>query len=172
MKSGLRTHLLSFDGKDVDMLEALRQVFPASRPLMAELVQMATDEEGHVQSAATWLLRRHMADGERLAPKEVGLLGAALGDVTDPWARQHLCQSIGSIAISVDHHQNYAAFLRACCEAERPFLRAWGVDGLYRLSLQHTELAEEVEQRLASARGDEAASVTARVRNIDLERGA
>lgn len=170
MPSGIRTHLLAFDGQDIDLLEALHQLFPVTKPLMVELVAMCADPEYHVQSGATWLLKRYMGAGQRLVPKQVGVLADSLGEIGDPLARQHVSQAIGSIAIAEEHGPKYAAFLLRCCEDESPDVRGWGLEGLYRLSLQHENLAGEFIDRLEAARADEAQAVKDRVRHLDVER--
>ncbi|MEM8930246.1 MAG: hypothetical protein AAGE94_03680, partial [Acidobacteriota bacterium] len=84
----------------------------------------------------------------------------------DPWARLHVCRMIAVIEIPEHAADGFADFLRHGVESEHKFLRAWAIDGMHRLALQHPRLADEAETILQRGADDAAASVRARIRNI------
>ena len=167
--------LADYDGTHVRTLEAIRDARTPDPADLAVLVDLAAHDDAKLAAGATWLLRAWVegAGSDRpavaLPPDLVHRLAGRLDDVTDPWARLHLCQTVRSLSIPGADAGAFAAFLEACRTSPRPFLRAWSADGLHHLARQHPSWSSHAARALEDALGDPAASVRARARRIVRE---
>ena len=161
--------LATYDGTTVAILEVIadRHADDPGAPSLA--VRLVVDPDGHVATGASWLLRRWLDEGMPLDPVDVRELGERLAEIPTHWARLHICQAMGSIQVPPDAAPLYHSFLTEAAESERPFLRAWGTDGLVRLAEQHPRYLPDARRVLEKAAGDPAASVRARARRILAE---
>ena len=151
----------------VALEEAQEAHAPAAAWLDLLIDQVAEPEVGVVTS---WLLRVYLADGIELTAAQVGALCRALPRVEEPMASLHVCQSVGDLTVPNRCREPLARFLREGVESSHKFVRAWAVDGLYRLGRKHAEYREEAARVLDVASRDAAASVRARVRQIAREK--
>ena len=142
---------------------------PAGESWLDEVVAGSADTRASV--AATWLLRAHVEAGEELGRARTAALLRALDRVDDDDARLHLCQTVASLDVPARNAEQLARFLRAGLAGDHKLVRAWAVDGLHRLARQHERYRGEALQALGRASRDPAASVRARVRRIEKERG-
>lgn len=142
--------------------------WPASAAWLRRLVDACADEEA--QSAASWLLLEYVRGGARLNDAATDALVVSLDDVTDGYARLHVCHVLATLELGADHVEPVRDFLRLATRASLPFLRAWSVDTLVRLAKEHDALRADADRALARARKDPAASVRARVRRIESGR--
>ena len=163
--------LAEYDGKRVDTLHDIRRAHEASRELLSDLVRLATDGEAKVQAGATWLLRAYLTDGASFSTEQVAELASALPDISDKWARLHICQSIDHLEITAADAPRFAGFLRDCTRDRNTFVRAWATDGFWRLAHQHDEFVGETKRLLEAALADPAASIRARARRILADKG-
>ena len=162
--------LADYDGRSTEVLEAIRaEGLPPERRLDEVLGLIDSDVET-VSDGATWLLRAWLEDGCSLDPDRVTDLAHRLAGVRSHWARLHLAQSMAYLRIPDGVAESFATFLRADLASERPFLRAWAMDGLVRLASGHARFEEEAEGALKAAFEDAAASVRARARRVAAER--
>ena len=86
--------------------------------------------------------------------------------MADPVVCQHIAQCLGSIRIPSVSAPRFVEFLERGCGSNRPFQRAWSMDGLVRLAEQHGDYRPLAEAALAAGMSDPAASVRARARRI------
>lgn len=121
--------------------------------------------------AATWLLRTFLRGGGELERGRTARVIRLLAKVQDDNARLHLCQSVGALEIPPRSAEPLARFLRAGAAGEHKLVRAWAVDGLWRLARQHRRYHAEASAWLERAARDPAASVRARARGVAKERG-
>lgn len=133
------------------------------------LVAALADREASVP--ASWLLLSLMRDGGALTRAQAAALVRLLPRVRANDARLHLCQSVAHLEVPKRSAEPLARFLRNAATDEHKFLRAWAVDGLYRLAQMHSEYRRESRDLLDRASRDPAASVRARVRRIVREAG-
>ncbi len=165
----LITRLADYDGKRVEVLERIRDEVQPSAPVLDEAIALGAGEDGAIAAGATWLLRAWIESGVELTSAQTVELIESLDADGDPWACLHICQVVGSLVIPESGADTVAAFLEGCRGSERPFLRAWATDGLYRLARQHSRFADQAERALEEATLDPAASVRARARRIGAE---
>jgi hypothetical protein len=159
----------AFDGQRVGEL-AIAVHVDVSDADLDRLVELSTDPDEDVQTAATWLLKAHLEDGVVLGSSRVAALCRDLQRMTAKNAKLHVCQSLGRLAVPARNAEQVARFLRPCATHEYKFLRAWAADAWHRLAGQHPSYIAEAVEVLDAASHDPAASVRARVRNIAKER--
>ncbi|MEM7306565.1 MAG: hypothetical protein AAF682_07840 [Planctomycetota bacterium] len=142
---------------------------PPSEPWLDELVHGSADPRASI--AATWLLKAYLERGAELTRPQTAALLRALERVPTADARLHLCQLIGHLDVPRRNAEQLARFLRNGAAGDHKLIRAWAVDGLHRLGLQHREYHTEARLSVDRASRDAAASVRARARNIQREAG-
>lgn len=162
--------LAAYDGTTVAILEAIAERRKGEAQVLHEAVRLFSAEEAHISVGATWLVRRWLSDGAHLGAGPLQEMAAQLAHIDHHWARLHVCQSMAHLDIPTDAVPAFAAFLRSAIESPRPFLRAWGTDGLVRLAERHPDLVTEAEAALGNALSDTSASVRARARRLLDER--
>ncbi len=162
----LRLALAEYDGRHTESLEAIRDAGPPTAGTLRAAIDLGADPDQRLAAAATWLLRAWAEAEVRLAPSQVARLARTLPSISGAWARLHVCQTVRSIRVPVAEAEAFADFLEACRVERQPFLRAWAVDGLHRLALQHPRFEPRARVALEEASEDPAASVRARVRRI------
>ncbi|MCR9245036.1 MAG: hypothetical protein NXI31_08380 [bacterium] len=162
----LRSALAAYDGKHTDLLESLRDRVEPRAAVLRQCVDLATDPDARLAAGATWLLRAWVEAGRQPSPGVMARLARALPAVQEHWARLHLCQTVRSLRVPRAHAAAFAAFLGECRLAKKPFLRAWAIDGLHRLALDHPAHEPAARAALEAGLADPAASVRARVRRI------
>lgn len=161
--------LAEYDGKSTSILEAIAESYRGSPEALSLSVRLVTASDENVAAGATWLMRRWLEAGRRLSSEDVVELGRRLSEVNGPWARLHICQAVDLIDIGSHVAPSFFDFLEEASESPRPFLRAWGTDGMVRLARNHARYHEAAERALERAVTDEAASVRARARRILAE---
>ena len=122
-----------------------------------------------MSEGATWLLRAWLEAGATLSDRQVVELADRLERIGSDWARLHIAQAVGSLPVPAEVAERFAAFLRGGLVSERPFLRAWAMDGMVRLAREHPDYSEEADLALHAAFADPAASVKARARRVAAE---
>lgn len=167
----LRRTLFEHDGKSTAMLERAAERYRDEPSAVDDTIFLLDSPEGHTATAASWVLKYWLADGRQLSPDQVAAIGACLPSIGTHWAALHISQSMRFLEVPSTCAAGFQAFLDDCSRSERPFLRAWGTDGLVRFAARYPEAEAVAEQRLAAALADPAPSVRARARRL-LEEGA
>jgi len=158
--------LAEFDGRRTAPLERIREAGPPSTHLVSEALGFIDADDARIAAAATWLLRAWWEDGLVMEAGEWDTLVSSLAGVSDPWACLHLAQSVRVLDVPDRHANDVAAFLERCRASDRPFLRAWAMDGLVQLGRTHRRFRTAGDAALADAFEDPAASVRARARRV------
>ena len=140
-----------------------------SADVAEKLVSLAGSPDANLAIGSTWLLKAFLEDGERLDPVHVDALAGSLASVEDDWARLHICQSLRFLDIPADRARDVAAFLEGCLGSEQKFVRAWVIDGFWRLALQHERFLAQALELVGRGERDPAASVRARACNLRRE---
>lgn len=162
----LRIALSDFDGKATTLLGEAEAKFGSEPGYVSALIALSADHEGKLSAGATWLIKSALEQKRALSQGEVCALLDTLPDVTDWAAQLHLCQSVQFLSIPESHAASLAKWLDPLLSHERPFLRAWSLDALFRLAETHVQFGPEFDAALDQASDDPAASVRARARNL------
>jgi hypothetical protein len=125
---------------------------------------LAGDEEVH--RGATWLLKHHLEHKNQLSGDQVSLIFSQLESLKNWEAKLHILECLPYLVIPENHRNGVEKFVRSCLLEINKFVRAWAYNAMYELACQYPELQPEAEVIFEAASGDEAASVKARVRNI------
>ncbi len=166
----LAHELTAYDGKSTYLLERIRDGVPVADAPLDNAIRLCTSDEGHVATGASWLLRAWLELGSPTTGAQAQRLSRQLEHIDAPWTAQHICQSVGRLEISdPETARRFGVFLHRWIASERPFARAWAVDGLHRLACIHDEFTAPADAAIAAALEDPAASVRARARRILAE---
>jgi hypothetical protein len=165
-RSALEIALGDYDGKHADVLKELREELSPTAAVLRQCVRLAAHEDAVIAQGATWLLWSWMTSGSRLTPSIIGELAGMLSGFEDKWVLLHLVRCVPLMVVPMNHVEAYAEFLLRCCYGQLPFMRAWAMDSLHRLSLQHAQLEEQARAAMEAAAVDPAPSVRKRLRKI------
>ena len=103
MKAGqadaLTQALFDFDGKSTAPLERFAAAYSADADLIAALCDFAGGDDGNLQAAATWLLKRFGVTGAQLSPSQSETLLGLLMRETGWLARLHVLQMMDSLTV-------------------------------------------------------------------------
>jgi len=153
-----------WDGKSTAALQSAYERYSAEGDFVATILAQMTDADS--QRAATWLLKKHLEEGNSLS---AGDCRAILGRLftQEHWeSKLHILQSLPHLDILEEDGVGLEKFLDACVKSDNKFVRAWAYNGFHELSLRFPRYREKVDDMLARAGESEAASVRARIRNI------
>ncbi|MCO7225957.1 hypothetical protein [Pleionea sp. CnH1-48] len=162
--SGLKTLLQQWDNKDLDVLSGIYAEYHSSSRFVSSLLNYLS--EGSLQTAASWLLLHHLAQGANLSKKQSLKLFEQMSHLAHWQSCLHVLQSIQYLSIPSDGESLLYSFARAQLDSPNKFVRAWSYDALIRLADIESDYREEVASFVAMANRDEAASVKARIRQL------
>ena len=170
MTSALSEEIDSRDGKSAAALQSTYERHRTEEDFVATILAKVADAES--QRAATWLLKKHVEAGNSLSAADCRTVFGVL-PCQDHWeSKLHILQCLPYLDIGEDDCAGLENFLRACIRSERKFVRAWAYNGFNELAMRFAQYREEVDGMLARAAESEAASVRARIRNIQKSRTA
>lgn len=158
--------IADFDGRHVAALEPVATRLQPSDSSLRDLVAKCLSGSAPEQVAASWILRRVLERGARLPPGTLDRLIAGMGRIAGWESQLHLAQSFQWLEPNEAQALNAARTLIDWFGSDKPFLRAWSCDALWRLGLRHGSLTAEARRVAALAEADPAASVRARARNL------
>ena len=165
----LRDALTAFDGKATTILGEAEARFAEGPGYLEALIALAGDGDERVSGGATWLIKARLEAGGRLGRGETAALLDKLAMITAWDAQLHLCQIARHLTFSAADAEPFSSWLEGLLAHKRPFLRAWSLDALCRVALQHGRYRARALQALDAATQDPAASVKARARRIRSE---
>jgi hypothetical protein len=125
------------------------------------------DEEIH--RVATWLIKHHFEQKKRFTEQQIACVFKHLGHLRNWEAKLHVLQVLPYVLVPEQYKDSVEDFIRGCLSEINKFVRAWAYNGFYELACQYPELRPEAEILFEEASDDEAASVKARVRNIQKQ---
>jgi len=165
-RAELRASLGEFDGRATTILTEAAAKFSSNTTYFDDLIELVGDDDTLIGDGATWLLKRHLEQGQALSAERVAKLVGSI-EATASWpAILHCCQSIRFLKITNDQAARLARWIAPNLDHKRPFIRAWSLDGICTIAKQHKSIRTEAERALKKATEDPAASVRARARNI------
>lgn len=167
-REALKSRLLDFDGRALTVLGEIEADFAGEDGYLDLLLSLSGEAEGAVSNGATWLMKSWLEKGNDLTPEQVAALCSQISAVNDWMAQLHICQSISHVTIDAGNAALLVSWLAPLLAHERPFLRAWALDALCSIAVDHPEHLEAARAAHHAAAGDAAASVRARTRNIKL----
>lgn len=162
----IREELKQFDGRHTDVLEGILSRHRPTKPFIEGLVLLATDKEQQIQMGATWLLKRLAETHTAFKPETLMALFGSLSELTHWISKLHVCQMLQHVAIPEESEKSVAWFLERNLWDNNRFLRAWSYNGFYELAKQHEKYIAYATEQLERGEADRAASVKARIRNI------
>lgn len=160
----LKQEIASWDGKSSSDIDAIYTRHCDDEYFDSKIIEFS--RKAVLQKGATWLLKRHLEDGQKLEANKSAALFKLLPKLEHWESRLHILQCLPYMQISKAAKENVEIFLRSCLMGDNKFERAWAYSGFYELSLQYPEYKEETKQFFEMAMRDEAPSVKARIRNI------
>lgn len=164
----IEQEIAAWDGKSADEIREIYASYSAQPDFADTVIRLI--HRVPAQRGATWLLKAWLESGNSLEKGQVREVYSLLPALEHWETKLHVLQCIPFMPIEAGVSENVDAFLRAAVTDSNKFVRAWSYNGFYELATQFPEYRAEVEERLASAMEDEAASVKARIRNI-MKRG-
>lgn len=166
MTVALADALRDYDGRHKDVLEqAARDVAPTAGALRQATRLLAGDELLLAQ-AASWVLLAWVQGGARPTRAVTAALVDALPRLSDKWVVLHVARCVPRLSLDTAQVEAACAFLTGAFGSRAPFVRAWALDGLFRLGLEHSEAELPARRALEAAQQDPAKSVQARLRNL------
>lgn len=167
MATDLRTLLSGFDGVHTDMLEATATSLKPDSDTLEALCELALSDEGRLQSAATWLLKRYLESGSATPNLEQSEALLLVLQRDSHWeAKLHVLQMLDQLTLGAGAAPKLWDVLQKQAGQQNKLLRAWSVHGLAVIADQCPEYRELALASLLRAEADEAASVRARIRRL------
>ena len=158
--------LRRFDGKRTSDLEQLSASMSRSAGSVARLLAVAEHDETTVQVGATWILKRWLEEGVAHVERSAVNLVQLLAHATHWQVRLHLLQMLASLCVPVESLSVLAKELPGLLMDDNKFVRAWALSTLANVADQNDALRQKVISMMKNAGNDDAASVRARVRQI------
>lgn len=162
---GLIDDLEQWNGKSTEEIQAIARCYSSDTNFIEAVTEAMTINA--CQPGATWMLKHSLETGQPIKPKQVSKILSQLNKVGSWQALLHLFQCLPYVAIPNSDKSIVASALREGIRNENKFVRAWAYNGFYHLASQHPEFTEESALQLKVAMKDKAASVKARIRNIN-----
>lgn len=164
--AALLTRLQAFDGRAVSMLGEIEVDYGSEPAYLDAVIALAAYDQAQVSSGATWLIKAALERGEALSAAQSEALCDEVPAIRYWQAQLHICQSAAYLTFSADGAATMDRWLTPLLHHDRPFLRAWSVDALCRIAVQHPEYGTAARDAAHAAAKDSAASVRARVRQL------
>lgn len=166
LADALRSRLGEYDGKATSLLGEAEAAFSGMHGYIDALITLIAEPHAHIANGASWLLKSSLERGFALTGPQVHRIVSHL-PAAPHWAVQlHICQSIRFMELPRETTGPLAHWLCDRLDHERPFVRAWALDGLGAVVTADERFKAAFASALASAREDPAASVRARARNL------
>ncbi|GAB5442155.1 MAG: hypothetical protein Fues2KO_25040 [Fuerstiella sp.] len=158
--------LQKFDGKRTSELERLSDSMPRNRDSVAQLLAYAEHDDTAVQVGSTWILKRWLEEGVPQVEKSAAALVQLLKYATYWEVRLHLLQMLASLRVPARTIPGLKKLLPGLLVNDNKFVRAWALSVLAEIADQQETMRKDVILTIRDAANDDAASVRARVRQI------
>ena len=162
----LRNALAEFDGRALTIVSEAGAKFSDREDYLDSLVTLCCEGGKGTSVGATWLLKSYLDGGGELPADQISRWISQIEEMQNWMAQLLLCQSIQYLTVCSKDADRLVKWLQPLLNHKRPFLRAWSLDALFRISVQYPELDDMVKLTLHSGLEDPAASVRARARNL------
>lgn len=167
-RSRLRAALAAFDGKATTLLCEAKVQLREAPGFWDALFALADDADPMVQSGSTWLIQQSLKCGDLALDDAARALTPRLEGLHHWSAILHVLQTLDLYDRPRAEGPALARFAQTQIDAERPFVRAWAVNALCVLAVQHPEFRAAAETARDHALNDTAASVRARARKAPV----
>jgi len=164
LTSELLEELRHFDGRALTVPGEIAARHKDRPGYLDGLIACAIEDEPHISSGATWLIKHHFEDGGNLSGKQTEKWIETFSGLPDWQAQLHFCQTLQYPNLGNIDCSRLVLFLEDLTGHKRPFLRAWAVDGLCRVAMAQEAYRATADQSVDQAMKDSAASVRARAR--------
>ena len=158
--------LRQFDGKRTDALEHLNSRLPRNDDTVRQLLAIAEHDDARLQVAATWILKKWLDDGTPPVEKSAETIVQLLKSAACWEARLHLLQMLVALRIPARSITVLVQQMPDLLADDNKFVRAWALSVFAQIADQREEFRPDVNLRIDAAGNDDAASVLARVRQI------
>lgn len=165
-RSALEQALADYDGRHSDVLKELLEELQPRAPVLRQAVRLAVHPDERIRQGATYLLWAWVGGGARVTRALVTEIAELLPRVKGKWVCLHLVRCVPKLSVPAELVAVFATFLERCRGAQLPFLRAWAIDALHELSLQHEVLHDVARRAREEGQDDAAPSVRKRVQKI------
>jgi hypothetical protein len=165
--SHLEAQLRHFDGKRTGFLLRIAETLSPDGSTIDHLIFLAERSDAPMQTAATWLLKHFQSRNVSFTPAQVTRLVEQLCRSGSWESRLHIVQMLPSLAIPAACAEQLFQSLIVTLSERNKFVRAWVYAALHSLASQHPDYAPEVIPLLDQASRGEAASVRARLRQME-----
>jgi len=160
----LEQEIVSWDGKSSSDIDAIYIRHCDDDSFSSNIIELS--QKIYLQKGATWLIKRHLEEGQELDANKCAALFKLLPKQEHWESKLHILQCLPYMQIGKAEKKKVEAFLRSCLIDDNKFVRAWAYNGFYEISLQYPEYKRETKKFFEMAMRDEAPSVKARIRNI------
>lgn len=167
MNSELNSKLKLWDGVHTEYLTELYGVNSLSLDFFENLVAICVNEQD-LQKTATWLIKHHYDNGQKLPGFLTERLLTSCKTVENWEAKLHLLQLLPYFKLTNKSIIITEDFTRKCLEDNNKFVKAWAYNGLYVLTKYIPELTTELEFICQRAMETESAAIKSRVKKILL----
>ena len=158
--------LRHFDGKRTSDLERTSASMPRNDESVAELLAVAEHDDTTVQVGATWILKRWLEEGVPQIERSAADLVRLLKHATYWEVRLHLLQMLARLHIPARSVSGLMSLLPSLLMDENKLVRAWALSVLAEIADQNEALRQDIITIILAAENDAAASVRARLRQI------
>lgn len=163
----LEEQISNFDGVNVSTLSEARVKFKDAPNYLDDLVRLCFDERSNISDGATWILKAELEEGRELSAELTQKIATSLDKLSSWQAQLHLCQLAEYLTLTPHLAERFITWARAFSDHPRPFLRAWAITVRYNLGTQFADYNKETERAICDAKHDKAASVRARIRQLE-----
>lgn len=156
----------AWDGKSASEIGAVYERYAEFDDLPGLLLEMMQTPSRQV--AATWLLKHGLEAGHVLNQDQTADLLNHLSSLTQWEAILHILQCLPFLEIPTEATDNLKSALEREMKSKRPFIRAWAYGGAATLANQYPDYRSWSDPLCAQALIQEAPSVKARLRQLNL----
>jgi len=160
--------LEEYDGKSVTILGEIAHRWSREPCYPEALLELFGKDDPVVQNGASWLFKSFVETGNPVEIDVSAKLTEQAGLLSDWAALLHICQSVQHLSFAPAEARNLGELVFVLLDHDRPFLRAWSLDALVRLSSFDPALHLKAREALARALLDSAASVRARAKKLEV----
>lgn len=133
---------------------------------VAQLLAFAEHEDTTVQVGSTWILKRWLEERVPQVEKSAANLVQLLKNATHWEVRLQLLQMLASLRVPARSLSRLKKLLPILLVDDNKLVRAWALSVLAEIADQSEPMRQDVISTIQDAENDDAASVRARVRQI------
>jgi len=165
-KKTIQEQIGSIYPTDTEALASFASRYGDDPAYESALIDCVDAEDEAISIASTWLIKHAADGGHRFGAEATSALCVRLDGVSAWESALHLAQSVGAFELSPEFAARLVRWLVPMIGHERPFLRAWSLDGLCKVAARHGRYRARAIEAVDDAGDDSAASVRARVRRL------